>query len=69
MLLQNLVPTNLTPPQNISQVQGQLRIGVSDWGVNAARNAALLASLRAAAADGKLPSGSCAGRWRRSGIL
>lgn len=50
--------------------QGQLRLGVGDLGANARRNAGLLGALRAAAADGSLPAGSCSARWRRPlGIL
>jgi hypothetical protein len=43
----------------VVEAQGQLRLGVGDWGVNARRNALLLGALRDAAAAGKLPRGSC----------
>jgi len=43
----------------VVEAQGQLRLGVGDWGVNPRRNAELLAALRAAAAGGKLPPGTC----------
>ncbi|GBF95251.1 hypothetical protein Rsub_08282 [Raphidocelis subcapitata] len=43
------------------EAMGQLRLGVSDLGVNAARNAELFAALRKAAAGGQLPAGKCSG--------
>jgi uncharacterized protein (DUF1499 family) len=43
----------------VVEAMGQLRLGVSDVGVNADRNAALFAGLRQAVARGALPAGKC----------
>lgn len=43
----------------VVESQGELRLGVGDWGVNPARNTALAGSLRRAALDGAMPKGRC----------
>ena len=41
------------------EVQGQLRIGKSDLGVNGRRNVRFMQALGKAAEDGRLPQGLC----------
>ena len=45
----------------IVECMGQLRLGVGDLGVNAARNTALLQALRSDALSGRFARGACEG--------
>lgn len=45
--------------QVVVEVQGQLRLGKSDLGVNARRNQQFLLALSKAARAGEIPAGQC----------
>lgn len=47
--------------QTVVEVQGQLRIGRSDLGVNGRRNEAFMLALSRAVQAGQLPEGVCMG--------
>jgi hypothetical protein len=44
----------------VIEVQGQLRLGMSDVGVNGRRNEAFMLALSRAVQQGQIPEGACA---------
>lgn len=45
--------------QTVVEVQSQLRLGRSDFGVNARRNERFMLALSRAVSSGRLPEGAC----------